>query len=254
MIHKTIRSPLVFPYKFHCTFSMTSSLRTLTLARPIKQLYRPITAASPAYFNFTRYHSSSSRATPPSPSSAGPRHSASCKHKHTSAMDKDQSRGTETTGLSEWKQRAPYRIHEDNDKFNALYEANCHCGKVKYQLSRKEPLDSKLCHCTTCQTQHGELSSPFLANYNNMLLIPPLYSRALPMGRHLPQRGHQLHQRPPRPRVVRPNREVHRAQASLQSALLVLPQPHHGRGPQHDSSFPQLDSLEDRRGQGALQA
>lgn len=70
-------------------------------------------------------------------------------------MDKDQSRGTETTGLSEWKQRPPYRIHEPNDKFNALYEANCHCGKVKYQISRKEPLDSKLCHCTTCQTQHG---------------------------------------------------------------------------------------------------
>jgi len=58
-------------------------------------------------------------------------------------------------GLNEWKSRAPYSIHESNDKFNAIYEASCHCGRVKYELSRKEPLDSKLCHCTTCQTQHA---------------------------------------------------------------------------------------------------
>lgn len=72
-----------------------------------------------------------------------------------SLMDKNQARGESTTGISEWKQRAPYRIHEPNEKFDVKYEANCHCGRVKYQLSRIEPLDSKLCHCTTCQTQHG---------------------------------------------------------------------------------------------------
>lgn len=71
-------------------------------------------------------------------------------------MDKNQARGESTTGLSEWKQRPPYRIHEKNEDFEVKYEANCHCGRVKYQLSRREPLDSKLCHCTTCQTQHGE--------------------------------------------------------------------------------------------------
>lgn len=70
-------------------------------------------------------------------------------------MDKDQSRGESTTGVSEWKQRAPYRVHEPNEHFDTKYEANCHCGRVKYQLSRREPLDSKLCHCTTCQTQHA---------------------------------------------------------------------------------------------------
>jgi hypothetical protein len=69
--------------------------------------------------------------------------------------NKNQSRGEETTGISEWKQRPPYRVHEKNEDFDVKYEANCHCGKVKYQLSRREPLDSKLCHCTTCQTQHG---------------------------------------------------------------------------------------------------
>lgn len=71
-------------------------------------------------------------------------------------MDQDQSRGDSTTGISEWKQRAPYAIHKKADDFEAKYTANCHCGKVEYQLSRREPLDSKLCHCTTCQTQHGQ--------------------------------------------------------------------------------------------------
>ena len=71
-------------------------------------------------------------------------------------MDEQQARGQHSAQVDQWKQRAPYRIHEPNDKFNALYEANCHCGKVKYQLNREEPLDSKLCHCTTCQTQHGK--------------------------------------------------------------------------------------------------
>jgi hypothetical protein len=58
-------------------------------------------------------------------------------------------------GLNEWKQRAPYRIHEPEENFPKRYEASCHCGQVKYQLSRETPLDSKLCHCTTCQTQHA---------------------------------------------------------------------------------------------------
>jgi hypothetical protein len=77
-------------------------------------------------------------------------------------MAKNQDRGEETTGISEWKQRPPYRVHEKNEDFDVKYEANCHCGKVKYQLSRREPLDSKLCHCTTCQTQHGTCYFPSL--------------------------------------------------------------------------------------------
>lgn len=71
-------------------------------------------------------------------------------------MGKDQQDVTKeehTEGKNDWKKRAPYSIHEKD--FKALYEASCHCGKVQYQLSRKEPLDSKLCHCTTCQTQHA---------------------------------------------------------------------------------------------------
>jgi hypothetical protein len=81
-------------------------------------------------------------------------------------MDKDQSRGESTTGISEWKKRAPYKIHDNGENFDVKYEANCHCGKVQYQLSRREPLDSKLCHCTTCQTQHGKCSLFVRAGYD----------------------------------------------------------------------------------------
>lgn len=65
-----------------------------------------------------------------------------------------------TEGIHDWKKRPPYRIHDDNDKFPVKYEASCHCGRVEYQLSRETPLDCKLCHCTTCQVQHGEFVEP----------------------------------------------------------------------------------------------
>lgn len=72
------------------------------------------------------------------------------KQKHEGPQpEKDES------GLEEWKKRAPYRIHDKNEHFEHIYEASCHCGAVQYELSRKTPLDSKLCHCTTCQTQHA---------------------------------------------------------------------------------------------------
>ncbi|OCK79527.1 hypothetical protein K432DRAFT_417295 [Lepidopterella palustris CBS 459.81] len=70
-------------------------------------------------------------------------------------MDKNQARDESTTGASEWKTRPPYKIHDNSEDLDVKYEAGCHCGRVKYQLSRQEPLDSKLCHCETCQTQHA---------------------------------------------------------------------------------------------------
>ncbi|KAF2669815.1 hypothetical protein BT63DRAFT_371929 [Microthyrium microscopicum] len=51
-----------------------------------------------------------------------------------------------------WKHQPPYKFQKD---FQVEYEANCQCKKIKYQLSRKEPLNSKLCHCSDCQRQHG---------------------------------------------------------------------------------------------------
>ncbi|KAF2816558.1 uncharacterized protein BDZ99DRAFT_377126 [Mytilinidion resinicola] len=70
-------------------------------------------------------------------------------------MDPQQADGESVSGINEWKKRAPYKIHDKGEDFKALYDANCHCGKVKYELSRQEPLDSKLCHCSTCQRQHA---------------------------------------------------------------------------------------------------
>lgn len=61
---------------------------------------------------------------------------------------------------NEWKHRAPYKVHDNDPDFHARYEASCHCGKVCYQLSREKPLDSKYCHCTTCQKLHGTKSTP----------------------------------------------------------------------------------------------
>ena len=57
--------------------------------------------------------------------------------------------------LNAWKYRAPYRIHDSDPSFHVRYEASCHCGKIKYQLSREKPLDAKYCHCHTCQKLHG---------------------------------------------------------------------------------------------------
>lgn len=56
---------------------------------------------------------------------------------------------------NEWKFRAPYKVHSDEEGFNALYEGSCHCGRVKYELSREKPLAVKYCHCSTCQVLHG---------------------------------------------------------------------------------------------------
>lgn len=66
-----------------------------------------------------------------------------------------QQDGEAVDGKHEWKTRPPYQIHNSNEDFDVKHEAECHCGRVKYQLSREDPLDSKLCHCTTCQKQHG---------------------------------------------------------------------------------------------------
>ena len=56
---------------------------------------------------------------------------------------------------NQWKFRAPYKVHENDPNFHVRYNGSCHCGRVKYQLSREKPLDAKFCHCTTCQKIHG---------------------------------------------------------------------------------------------------
>ena len=38
--------------------------------------------------------------------------------------------------------------------FVAKYQALCFCGAVRYEVSA-DPVDAKICHCTTCQRLHG---------------------------------------------------------------------------------------------------
>lgn len=76
-------------------------------------------------------------------------------HTDTSDHPGTHQTGTGTEGKHEWKQRPPYKVHDNGENFKVIHEASCHCEKVKYSLSRDEPLDSKLCHCGTCQKQHA---------------------------------------------------------------------------------------------------
>merc|ERR1711981_601257 len=102
----------------------------------------------------SRFCSSASKASRPQLiESATPAHQTRYLSNTNNKMDQDVARKQSVDGKNNWKTRPPYSIHDKD--FNALYEASCHCGKVQYQLSRQEPLDSKLCHCTTCQTQHA---------------------------------------------------------------------------------------------------
>jgi hypothetical protein len=110
---------------------------------------------------------------------------------------------------NEWKFKVPYKVHENDPNFKALYDGSCHCGRVQYQLSRKKPLDAKFCHCSTCQTLHGMLisfsqSRSAAARRIMRKRLTVLIRSAIPMGCYFPQRGHQLHSRPPRLRLVRP--------------------------------------------------
>ena len=79
----------------------------------------------------------------------------------TRRMSTTKGNGDGDQNVDEWKTRVPYRIHEKNEDFKAVYEASCHCGRVQYQLSKDRPLDAKYCHCSTCQRLHGQYALPF---------------------------------------------------------------------------------------------
>lgn len=42
----------------------------------------------------------------------------------------------------------------DDSVFIPKYRASCFCGRVRYEVSA-DPMDSKICHCRTCQKLHG---------------------------------------------------------------------------------------------------
>ncbi|KAI2603707.1 Mss4-like protein [Hypoxylon sp. NC1633] len=55
----------------------------------------------------------------------------------------------------DWKSAPPYRTTSSNASFVKQWTAHCHCGRVRYWLSRDAPLASKFCHCVDCQALHG---------------------------------------------------------------------------------------------------
>jgi hypothetical protein len=71
----------------------------------------------------------------------------------------DDRHNTDATSSDElkdtWKDDPPYRVHTPSDNFIPRYTAQCHCGRVQYQLRCEAPVDAKYCHCTTCQRLHG---------------------------------------------------------------------------------------------------
>ncbi|KAI0471825.1 glutathione-dependent formaldehyde-activating, GFA [Xylariaceae sp. FL0804] len=67
----------------------------------------------------------------------------------------DMKRARTDGGDDDWKNRPPYRTTDTNQEFDKKYTAHCHCGRVKYWLSRDRPLASKFCHCIDCQALHG---------------------------------------------------------------------------------------------------
>lgn len=94
----------------------------------------------------------------------------------------------------DWHYRAPYRTHTKDEGFKVVHEGSCHCGRVKYQLSREKPLDAKYCHCTTCQVIHGAfpLAFIFIVLFSQMRLIELpdslltcQYRRSIPVGSYL---------------------------------------------------------------------
>ena len=131
---------------------------------------------------------------------------------------------------NEWKFRAPYKVRSKEESFNALYEGSCHCGRVKYQLSREKPLEAKYCHCRTCQVLHGSCISPFHFHFHLpspfLFCSPRFWSwgrscfdnenrSTLPVGSNLPQRRHQLHARASPSRLVRKQRENDSSQTTM---------------------------------------
>lgn len=55
----------------------------------------------------------------------------------------------------DWQKQPPYRPISQDPGFAAKHTGSCHCGRVRYSLSRDRPLSSKYCHCRDCQALHG---------------------------------------------------------------------------------------------------
>lgn len=62
-------------------------------------------------------------------------------------------------GEKDFLQKPPYQA-ADPAAFDRKLQGGCHCGRVKYWLSREQPLNAKFCHCRGCQVMHGKCVNP----------------------------------------------------------------------------------------------
>ncbi|KAM5429134.1 hypothetical protein McanMca71_007915 [Microsporum canis] len=57
--------------------------------------------------------------------------------------------------MEDWMTSPPY-VNQTEEQFGDIqWQAQCQCQRVRYEISRKQPLDAKFCHCRGCQILHG---------------------------------------------------------------------------------------------------
>jgi len=93
---------------------------------------------------------------------ADPSSSNAAQQSAANAADHHNNDGGDT-----WRNQLPYQLalSEASDTrsnessatgtFDKKLEASCHCGRVRYWISRDKPLVAKFCHCGGCQKLHG---------------------------------------------------------------------------------------------------
>lgn len=77
--------------------------------------------------------------------------------KRSDGTEPHQHQAGSTTHRPEdqWKFRPPYSLASPSDSIPVKWRGKCHCGAIRYSISRARPLAAKYCHCTTCQRLHG---------------------------------------------------------------------------------------------------
>lgn len=85
-----------------------------------------------------------------SPADSNPTADATTQHAQPTQLQPDVDDANE-----DWRDEHPYKTPTPAEIESAAWQGSCHCGTVRYYLSREEPLASKYCHCSDCQTMHG---------------------------------------------------------------------------------------------------
>lgn len=127
---------------------LTSPTHTLTRAFALRITTTPLSRGLPTSPPLhTGTMSSADHNNPPDPS----------QDKRSDGTEPHQHQAGSTTHRPEdqWKFRPPYSLASPSDSVSVKWRGKCHCGAIRYTISRARPLAAKYCHCTTCQRLHG---------------------------------------------------------------------------------------------------